>query len=127
MIIYLDQGNYTYYGLCLAAASDKVRFQFATFSFVSVAEKEREKQFEAALIKSERLACCYYQPNCHEANWALLSCSGQRWAVSQPEASVAFKELLHKVRGFSCRPAEVTLVNWLAESSTSQREGPYSA
>lgn len=53
VIIYLDQGNHTYYGLCLAIASNKVQFQFATHSFVSAAEREREKQFEAALVKSE--------------------------------------------------------------------------
>lgn len=51
MIIYLDQGDHTYYQLCLATASNKVRFQFATLSFVSAAEREREKQFEAALVK----------------------------------------------------------------------------
>lgn len=53
VIIYLDQGNHTYYGLCLVAASSKVQFQFATLSFASAAESEREKQFQAALVKSE--------------------------------------------------------------------------
>lgn len=49
VIIYLHQGNHTYYRLCLATASNKVQFQFATLSFASAAEREREKQFEAAL------------------------------------------------------------------------------
>lgn len=53
VIIYLDQGSHTYHGLCLATASNKVQFQFATHSFVSAAERERQKQFEAALVKSE--------------------------------------------------------------------------
>lgn len=54
VIIYLDRGNRTYYGLSLATAWNKVLFQFATHSFVSAAEREREKLFEAALVKSER-------------------------------------------------------------------------
>lgn len=53
LIIYLDQDSYTYYGPRLAATSNKVQFQFATHSFVSAAPREREKQFEAALVKSE--------------------------------------------------------------------------
>lgn len=53
VIIYLDEGNHTYYGPCLGTASKKVWFQFATLPFVSAAEREREKQFEAALVKSE--------------------------------------------------------------------------
>lgn len=53
VIIYLDQGNHTYYGLCLVAAFNKVQFQFATLSFASAAESERERQFQAALVKSE--------------------------------------------------------------------------
>lgn len=51
VIIYLDQGSHTYHALRLATASNKVQFQFATHSFVSGAEREREKQFEAALVK----------------------------------------------------------------------------
>ena len=53
VIIYLDRGGRIYYGLRRATASNKVRFQFATLSFVSAALREREKQFEAALVKSE--------------------------------------------------------------------------
>lgn len=48
LIIYLDP---SYRGLCRATACNKVRFQFATLSFVTAAVREREKQFEAALIK----------------------------------------------------------------------------
>lgn len=41
VIIYLHQGNHTYYRLCLAAASNEVQFQFASQSFVSAAVWER--------------------------------------------------------------------------------------
>lgn len=81
MISYLDQGNRTYYRQCLASASNKVPFQFDSFSFVSVAEKRRDVIWSGACKKWELILppLSLGQLGC-----AVLCCSRQNWAISLP-------------------------------------------